>query len=139
MIRPTALLRTSSVFLALAVALLAAGCAKDGPSPMPAVPHYDAETLREKHEAILALIADLSCTDTSQCHRIGVGTKACGGTAQYLVYSSAAVDEEALGEAVQDYNAYQAGYVAEHGSGLSDCMLTPEPVPACAANKCVAT
>jgi len=130
--------RTCAVLLMMATVLPGLGCSGEGPS-MEAVPHYDAETLRMKYEAIQTLIADLSCTVKSDCHTVGVGTKGCGGTQQYLVYSGATVDGGALARAVEDFNAYQAGYYAEHGTPLSDCSLTPVPLPDCVGDKCAAS
>ncbi len=134
---PKALVVLSRVF-ALSSALLCFGCGETLPKmdPTEATPKYDAETLRMKHDLVMSLIQDLSCTDDSQCSSFAFGVKACGGAAMYVVYSIAHVDATALSDAVADYNAYQAGWQAQQGI-LSDCMLTPDASPGCNQNQCV--
>ena len=130
-------MRTTLVVLSMALVCLACGGELPKKMDLPTVaPTYDAETLKMKHDLVMSLIQDLSCTGDSQCGSFAFGVKACGGPAMYVVYSIPHVDAKALSDAVADYNAYQAGWQAQQGI-LSDCMLTPNANPACVQNQCV--
>lgn len=116
------------------IALLLLACNGDtGVSP---VPHYDAGTLAMKYEIVYALVQDLSCTESSVCSSIGIGSKPCGGPWRYLVYSTATVDVEELSRAVADLNEYEAGFnTQEHR--MSDCSVAQAVQPGCVEQKCV--
>jgi hypothetical protein len=125
-----------SMVSVLSVALILLACGSDAPKMMDPTPRYDAETLKMKGDLVMSLIKDLSCTDDSQCSSFAYGVKACGGPAQYVVYSTAHVDGQALSDAVADFNAYDAGWIAQE-SVLSDCMLTPAASPGCVQSQCL--
>jgi hypothetical protein len=99
-------------------------------------PQYDRAILDMKYQAVHNLIKDLSCTDSTVCASIGVGSKPCGGPWHYLVYSKDTVDEEELTEAVADLNAYEAEYNAQDGI-ISDCSMAREAKPGCVDHKCL--
>jgi len=97
---------------------------------------YDRATLDMKYQAVYNLIQDLSCSDSSACASIGVGSKPCGGPWSYLVYSNDTVDEKELALTVADLKAYEAGYNAQEGI-ISDCSMAREARPGCVDHKCV--
>ena len=125
-------MRTKLILMAIASLLLA--CKNN--TEMSPVPHYDAATLAMKYDAVYALDQDLSCTDSSVCSTIGIGSKPCGGPAKWLVFSMTTADLQELLRAVADLNDYEAGYnVQEHR--ISECNLTPAPQVGCVAQRCV--
>jgi hypothetical protein len=118
----------------LTMILLLFAC--DQESKQSPVPRYDRATLDMKYQAVHNLIQDLSCTDSSSCASIGVGSKPCGGPWSFLVYSKDAVDQEELTVTVADLNAYEAEYNAQEGI-VSDCSMAREAKPGCVDHKCV--
>jgi hypothetical protein len=54
-----------------------------------------AELVQLETEARELVVAE-GCTDVSQCRAAPVGVQACGGPRDYVVYCSAATDENAL-------------------------------------------
>lgn len=109
--------------LALAALTLSA-CAQTGVAPAP--------TLGE-----IARTAKDTCANADDCAVIGIGARACGGPADYLVYSRAASDGSALMREVARYNAAQAEAVRRSGM-MSTCDVVPAPGVACHAGRCVA-
>jgi hypothetical protein len=125
------------------VILLSLGCASCamGGAPVPAgtpgqgqAPAVAAKagTLAEIRE----LIGSAACTDSSQCHSLPVGARACGGPEYYLAWSSAtttAGDQlRALGER---YKAERQ--VGNAASGrISDCRYAMDPGAVCTAGAC---
>lgn len=84
---------------------------------------------------IRKIIGNAACTDSSQCHSLPVGARACGGPEYYLAWSSAnnAGDQlRALGE------RYKAERQAEDkASGrVSDCRYAMDPGAVCTAGTC---
>ena len=103
---------------------------------MSPLPHYDRVTLAMKYQAVYDLVQDLSCTDSSVCASIGIGSKPCGGPWRYLVYATTRVDVEKLMSLVADLDAYEAGYNAQEGI-ISDCSLAHSAQPGCVDGKCI--
>ncbi len=96
---------------------------------------YNKAGVDQRYQTVYSLAQDLSCTDSSVCSSIGIGSKPCGGPWKYLVYSTATVAEENLKSAVADLNSYEAGYNQQE-SLLSDCSVAPQANPSCVNNKC---
>ena len=96
----------------------------------------DREDLALMRQEILALIADLSCSESSECAQIGFGSKPCGGPWEYLVYAAPNVNETLLQEKVAAYGAAEGGYNRENGI-ISDCALAPRADPTCVDQACV--
>lgn len=95
----------------------------------------DRALLAEIRSEILAAVDDLSCTETKECTYVGLGAKPCGGPWEYVIYSNAGVDGDALREAVSKYN--QLNQIANNYYGwASDCTVLSEPLPECVENIC---
>lgn len=86
--------------------------------------------------AISGAVKD-GCAVASDCAVMGIGARACGGPADYLVYSRIASDVPALTRAVTDYNAAQAATLRRRRV-RSTCEVVPAPDVACVARRCVA-
>ena len=71
------------------------------------------------------LIHQGDCSVSIGCDYIAFGSKPCGGSWSYLVYSSS-IDVELLKEKVAAYNEKEAAYNIKWG-GISDCMAVLPP------------
>lgn len=77
------------------------------------------------------------CGDTFECKFIAFGSKPCGGSWEYLIYSTS-IDTETLESMVEGYNRKEALYNAEWGIA-SDCSIANPPTSInCENNACVA-
>ncbi len=130
--RGTRTMRLHQMLVAVTGLLLA--CARG--STVSPLPHYDRATLEMKYQAVYALVQDLSCTDSSVCASIGIGSKPCGGPWRYLVYSTATVDVQELIAKVADLYAYESGYNAQEHI-ISDCSIARSAQPSCVGQKCI--
>ncbi|MEK8052449.1 hypothetical protein AACH10_19510 [Ideonella sp. DXS22W] len=128
--------RLLSFTLAAATGLLmAAACQAQPPAPA------SAGTAADPAEAALLArirgeIGEARCSSDSQCHTLAVGEKACGGPAQYLVWSGTA----ARGEKLKAWSAELATLQRQRAaaSGLmSNCQYLPDPGAACVQQRCV--
>jgi len=98
---------------------------------------HDIAQLNAMETAILQMIGDASCRDSTDCRYIAFGDKPCGGPWGYLVYSVSSVDSVALARAVADYNAFNAELNRRYG-WISTCDIPPPPVLGCIDGKCTA-
>lgn len=93
--------------------------------------------LRNHKNYILSLVENASCSENSQCEFIALGSKPCGGSWSYIVYSST-MDTKLLLEQVAIYNLKEQQY-NQKWNVISDCMFVMPPKRAdCINNKCVA-
>lgn len=81
-------------------------------------------------------VQDLGCSHDYQCDVVAVGTKACGGPADFVMVSSqnnkySQIEQLALLSKVLDRD-----YNVENGI-ISDCAMQIRPVSLCVQNKCV--
>ena len=112
----------------------AAGPAAPAPSTPSASPAATgkAAALWQK---IRAANADTSCDTASQCHTIGVGSKACGGPESYLAWSSKSSDGSALKALVEEHSAVRRAD-DERAQMMSTCMMVADPGASCRAGRC---
>jgi hypothetical protein len=94
--------------------------------------------LTELNTQIGSMIADKSCTETTQCKTIAFGHKACGGPEGYHVYSTKNTDSKALRTLVLAYNRADRE-LDEILSQPSDCAFIVAPEVACTGGQCTAT
>jgi len=80
--------------------------------------------------------ADTSCDGDSQCHSLGVGSKACGGPERYLAWSSKHSDGAALQALAQQHSAARRADDARAGM-MSTCSVVSDPGAVCRAGRCV--
>jgi hypothetical protein len=66
------------------------------------------------------------CMEASQCKTAAVGAMACGGPRDYLVYCSAATDEDALLRKLARLQRSEEQYNQQCG-GASICVFASEP------------
>lgn len=78
------------------------------------------------------------CSSADGCATIALGSKACGGPREYLVYCRASTDTVALANAVELVNRLEREF-NERYQVMSDCMMLLEPGVALEGGACVAS
>ncbi|NVM77993.1 hypothetical protein FHW83_003817 [Duganella sp. SG902] len=90
----------------------------------------------ELWQKIQSANTDLSCDDSSQCHSIGVGSKACGGPENYIAWSSKNGDGAQLKALVEQHSAARRADDKRQGM-MSTCSVVSDPGATCRAGICV--
>lgn len=121
-------LRLASASLML---LIASACASSPTAP--AAP--SASATEQLWQQIQASTADNSCNSDSQCHTIGIGSKACGGPERYLAWSSQRSDGATLQQLVAQHSAARRADDDRQRS-MSTCSMVSDPGARCQANRC---
>lgn len=101
-------------------------------------------TKEDEEQQLTALKIDIEdlantsiCSDTFECKFIPFGSKPCGGSWNYLVYSTS-IDTEQLETMVENYNRKEDLYNTEWNIA-SDCTIVNPPTSVnCENNTCVA-
>jgi hypothetical protein len=95
----------------------------------------DEEALEKLHQQIVDLIGEPRCENIVHCRVLPVGSRPCGGPAEYLAYSSIAGKREIL-----EAKAYEYGFLQEEvnrARGASGtCDVLAEPRVACVNGRC---
>jgi len=116
----------------------ACGSAPPPASPAPASAPTPAPVVG-KTEALWKKIqdanADTSCDTQSQCHTIGVGSKACGGPERYMAWSSKNNDGAKLKTLVEQHSAARRAD-DQRQQMMSTCSLVSDPGATCRAGQC---
>lgn len=130
---------THSLRLAAASLLILTACA-GARSPAPADAPPPPQILQDNTDALWQKItsanADLSCDTGSQCHSIGVGSRACGGPENYMAWSSRNGDGAQLKALVAEHSTIRREQ-DKHNGMLSVCSMISDPGASCRAGKCV--
>jgi len=120
------------LILLACVACVACAASASRPARPKAVPApASGDTLAQIH----ALIGDAACTDSSQCHTVGIGARPCGGPQAYLPWSSAKTDGAALAVLAEKFRLEREAVNAASGE-LSNCRFFPDPGAVCRAGTC---
>lgn len=85
---------------------------------------------------ITAEIGDAACDNASQCRTLPVGSKACGGPAGFLPWSSKRANGELLARLAAE-QATAEKKVNENSGMMSTCSVEQDPGATCSAGKCV--
>lgn len=86
-------------------------------------------------EQIRAQAGTAACTESSQCHTLAIGARACGGPELYLAWSSAHSDGRQLQALAERYRNERKAALAKSGL-LSDCRVITDPGAQCNAGRC---
>lgn len=109
----------------LAMALLA-GCGGSGAT----------RSTLDRLEAEARAVAQVKgCEKVEQCRAAPVGSKACGGPREYLVYCSVTTDEEALLGQLDQLRLAEEEYNREHNV-VSDCKFVGPPPLSLSGGEC---
>jgi hypothetical protein len=92
-----------------------------------------AEALWKK---IQAANTDQRCDNSSQCHSLGVGSKACGGPENYIAWSSKNSDGAQLKALVEQHAAARRDDDKRLGM-MSTCSVVSDPGASCRAGVCI--
>lgn len=92
--------------------------------------------LAKLRREIADLVGPARCMNLVQCRIAGVGFNACGGPAEYVVYSWMSTDKAALETKIAEYNFLQEDLQKKH-QAAGTCVIPPEPVAACVNGRCV--
>lgn len=123
-----------SLRLAAASLLILTACAgARSPAPAPA-PAPDNPTVA-LWQQIKTTNADLSCDNSSQCHSLGIGSKACGGPENYLAWSSKHSDGAQLKTLVTQHATARRADDQRQGM-MSTCSVVSDPGASCRAGVC---
>lgn len=124
--------------LLILVLLGCTSCAMGGP-PVAAGPAQDQAPAAAAKGATLdeirKLIASPACTDSSQCHSLPIGARACGGPEYYLAWSSASTNADQLRALGEHYKAERQAEDKASGR-VSDCRYAMDPGAVCNAGTC---
>ena len=97
----------------------------------------DTKIIANLEEEIIALTESSVCNDVTECAYIAFGSKPCGGSWSYLVYSTS-IDVQLLIDKVEEFNQIQHEYNIKYGI-VSDCSVVLPPTSIiCEDNKCKA-
>jgi len=82
------------------------------------------------------LIADTSCDTSMQCKVIAVGSRACGGSSSFEVYSTKTAKDEQVKTLSKTITELESNFNAQKGM-MSICQHLTTPSTQCVENKCV--
>ncbi len=85
----------------------------------------DRAALDAQRKEILAFAASGQCTGNSECQYMGLGSKPCGGSWEFIVYSTS-LDTQRLFAMVKEYDQNEDAY-NRRWKIVSDCSMTPMP------------
>lgn len=122
-----------SLFVAFSIACLAlVGCRPDNPA---AAEGDTLDHLTAIGSEIAELIGAAACESDDQCRVIALGSKPCGGPAEYRVYSSLDTDTALLETRASEYTRLSVQYNRET-KALSDCSMVLASMAHCASGQC---
>ena len=119
---------------AIASCLIGAGWCASAALAGPAA-GSDEEALETLHQQIVAMIGEPRCENIVHCRLLALGSRPCGGPAEYLAYSSIVGKRDVL-----EAKAYEYGFLQEEVSrtrGMSGtCEVLAQPRLACVNGRC---
>jgi hypothetical protein len=126
-----------------ALLLSLTGCVATAPVPQdPLVNQLDGPMAqlqfdtKQLYQRLQKLTADKSCQQDQQCKVLGIGSKACGGPEQFIVYSEQSTDGKMLAITSERYAKLKKEQQSRLGM-MSTCQQLVTPVASCQSSKCV--
>ncbi|MEM0516040.1 hypothetical protein WCN91_11550 [Pseudoalteromonas sp. YIC-827] len=95
-----------------------------------------AESIAQGYKQIHELTADKSCDTTQQCQVVAVGSRACGGANEYLVFSTKSADAEQVKAMAKELTAQEQQFNLNTGA-VSICEHLMRPSTQCQESQCV--
>ena len=102
----------------------------------PAAADDTARVTRLEREA-RALVRETGCVSASSCRAAPVGSRACGGPREYVVYCAAATDTVALLRALEELGRAESR-LNERSGAVSTCEMRLPPSVALQGERCAA-
>jgi hypothetical protein len=124
------MMRTFAAVLLCAVLGAAAPAALAQNAAEAAVPQ-----LASLRAEINEMIGPAPCANLVNCRVVALGSRLCGGAAEYVAYSNRGTDRVGLETKVAEYNIAYDDYLTKQPPGGA-CVVLPEPVAACINNRC---
>jgi len=98
-------------------------------------PSSDEEALVTLHQQIIDLIGEPRCENIVHCRLLALGSRPCGGAAEYLAYSSIVGRRDVL-----EAKAYEYGFLQEEVNRAravsGTCEVLTQPRVACVNGRC---
>lgn len=91
---------------------------------------------KQLYQRLQKLAADKSCQQDQECKVMGIGSKACGGPEQFMVYSETVTDGKMLAITSERYAKLKKEQQSRLGM-MSTCQQLATPIASCQAKKCV--
>jgi hypothetical protein len=91
---------------------------------------------KQLYQRLQKLTADKACQQDQDCKVMGIGSKACGGPEQFLVYSESMTDGKMLAITSERYAKLKKEQQNRLGM-MSTCQQLTTPLASCQAKKCV--
>jgi hypothetical protein len=114
------------------LALAALAC---GPAPPALAQDSDRAELEALHAEIVQLIGAATCANLVHCRALALGTRPCGGPAEYLAYSSFHNDREQLETKVFEYTLLYEE-IQRKQTVAGPCVVLPAPRLQCINRHC---
>ena len=92
--------------------------------------------LARLRQQIVDLIGMPRCSNLVNCRIAELGSRPCGGPAEYLSFNTFSADQTAIETKVSEYNFAYEDWLADRPSGGA-CVTLPRPVAACVNGRCV--
>lgn len=118
--------------VALACAIFAAGIVQADDNADAAL----ATELPKLRKQIVQLIGMPRCGNLVNCRIVELGSRPCGGPAEYMTFNTFSADQAAIETKVSEYNFAYDEWLATRPSGGA-CVKLPRPVAACVNGRCV--
>jgi hypothetical protein len=87
-------------------------------------------------QRIQAEVGQASCTSTADCRTLPIGSKACGGPAQWMAWSATASRGDKLQAWAEELADRQRQADLADGR-MSTCSVVPDPGATCDSGRCV--
>ncbi len=110
-----------NIFKTIAIMAIVFGCANKSVISQ----ENERQHLAKLKLEIEQLVAEGTCSNEKECDFIAFGSKPCGGSWSYLVYSTT-IDVKLLKEKVAIYNSKEHAFNKKWGIA-SDCMMVAPP------------
>ncbi|WP_368485602.1 hypothetical protein ABZP26_00250 [Pseudoalteromonas sp. SD03] len=104
--------------------------------PVDAAKEVSLDDIKTAKNKLNNLIADKQCSTSSQCKVSAVGSRACGGPSDYIVYSTQSAPQEQVSALSDTITQLESTYNAQKGM-MSICQHLTVPSTQCVENKCV--
>ncbi|WP_105189508.1 hypothetical protein [Pseudoalteromonas sp. T1lg48] len=94
------------------------------------------ESIAQGYRQIHELTADKSCDTSQQCQVVAVGSRACGGANEYLVFSTKTADAEQVKALAEAITVQERQFNLKTGA-VSICEHLMRPSTQCQQSQCV--
>jgi Fe-S-cluster containining protein len=98
-------------------------------------PTIDDQKLEQLGKEIQDFAKNKACSGSDDCRTMAMGSKACGGPTNYIIYALSKTDEKQLAEKVKQYTDFQKELNIKYNR-TSDCLFLSPPTVNCLSGIC---